>query len=353
MAAKPPTNSGARYKSTWGGDENLANVTDAERATRNADAAELNDLYYDFITDHYQGGWGDKFHFCGYQPRESWETAQARHDHHLAMVTDIRAGMKVLDLGCGVGGPAREIAAFTGAHITGVSINGMHVERSNLYNAEDGLSDQCHMVQGNFVDLPFADETFDRAYSIEALCCAPDVEKAYSEVWRVLKPGGKLGFLDWVITDKYDGENEKHRKIRSEIEKGGAVPFMTTVGSHVEKLEGAGFRMLIEEDRATAKANPIPWWWALDGKHATTMRDRFMAWRMGEKPFKCIWYLAKVMNAMHLLHPSRMQALETVSMCVYSCRDGGKEGIFSPMHLFVCEKAEVKVKDEVPVVVSS
>jgi sterol 24-C-methyltransferase len=256
-----PHDSGHLYHTTWSSPHSdLSQVTDAERAERNKASAELNEAYYDFITDHYQGGWGDKFHFCGYQPGESWEAAQARHEHHLALMTDIKPGMEVLDLGCGVGGPAREMAIFTGCRVTGVTINGLQVERGNQYNAEAGLADQVHMVQGNFIDLPFADSSFDRAYSTEALCCAPDVGKAYSEVYRVLKPDGKLGFLDWVITDKYDDGNPQHRRIRSEIEKGSAVPFLTTKEVHLKNLKEAGFRVVVEEDRAVDKSNPVPWW---------------------------------------------------------------------------------------------
>jgi sterol 24-C-methyltransferase len=84
--------------------------------------------------------------------------------------------------------------------------------------------------------------------------------------------------------------------------------------------------------------------WALDGKHAPTMWDRFMSWKMSKGPFNFIWYLAKFLDKLGLLHPSRITALQTVAMCVYSCRDGGKEGIFSPMHLFICEKEEVQSK---------
>jgi sterol 24-C-methyltransferase len=66
--------------------------------------------------------------------------------------------------------------------------------------------------------------------------------------------------LDWVVTDQYDDGNELHRRIRNEIERGGSVPHLTSVQAHVDALERAGFEMVVEEDRATAKANPIPWW---------------------------------------------------------------------------------------------
>lgn len=251
--------SGRRYRDVWG-QPDISKTTEEERAIRNKDAAEINDAYYDFITDHYEHGWGEKFHFAGYQPDESWAEGAARHEHHLAYMTGFKKGDKVLDIGCGVGGPAREMAIFTGADITGITINQMQVERGTLYNAQAKLSDQVHLVRANMIDLPFKDNEFDAVYSIEALCCAPDVDKACSEAFRVLKPGGKFGLIDWLITPEYDDSNPKHRLIRSAIERGSAVPQLMTAKTRIANLQKAGFEVLMEEDRALSKANPVPWW---------------------------------------------------------------------------------------------
>ncbi|CZT48493.1 related to SAM-dependent methyltransferases [Rhynchosporium secalis] len=338
-----PYDSGLRYREVWGSAD-LSNLTEEQRIARNQHADKLNEAYYDFITDHYQGGWGNKFHFCGYYPGESWDQAQARHEHHLALSMGMAAGMKVLDIGCGVGGPAREMAKFTGCRVTGVTINDLHVERSNELNRECGMQDQVNMVKGNFVDLPFKDGEFDQAYATEALCCAPDMLKAYQEAFRVLKPGGVLGMLDWVLTDKYDDGNEMHRKIRNEVERGGSVPLLTSVKAHVQALEEAGFEIVVENDRATDKSNPIGWWTTLDGQKydGMTWVDRFYCFMLTPLAYNTVWFLWKILDVLHLCHPARMEALETVSMCVYSCRDGGREGIFSPMHLFVAKKPEIE-----------
>ncbi|CAN9220209.1 unnamed protein product [Alternaria alternata] len=252
---------GIKFDTLYDNDYVVGNkLTDEKRAELNKNAAEINEAYFDFVTDAYQNGWGNKFHFSGYQPDESWATAAARHEHYLALIMEFKPSMKVLDLGCGVGGPAREMAIFAGVYVTGLTINDLHVERSNELNKQANLHDQVHMVKGTFSDLPFADETFDMVFAIEALCCAPDQHKAYTEALRVLKPGGKIGILDWVITDKYDDSNAEHRMIRGRIERNGAVPHMITPKTRIAALVKAGFEMVREEDRATAKANPIPWW---------------------------------------------------------------------------------------------
>lgn len=59
--------------------------------------------------------------------------------------------MKVLDVGCGVGGPAREIAKFTGCHVTGLNNNDYQIDRAAYYAAQEGLADQLDFVKGDFM----------------------------------------------------------------------------------------------------------------------------------------------------------------------------------------------------------
>ena len=107
--------------------------------------------YYNLVTDLYEYGWGQSFHFCRFAYAEPFHQAIARHQHYLAAKIGIKDGDKVLDVGCGVGGPAREIAKFTGAHITGLNNNDYQIERATRYAAKEGLSDQLEFVKGDFM----------------------------------------------------------------------------------------------------------------------------------------------------------------------------------------------------------
>ena len=77
------------------------------------------------------------------------------------------------DLGCGVGGPLREIARFTRAKITGVNNNEYQIKRGQKKNAALGI-DWCNYQKADFMNLPFEDNEMDAAYAIEATCHAPD-----------------------------------------------------------------------------------------------------------------------------------------------------------------------------------
>ena len=100
--------------------------------------------------------------------------------------------MRVLDVGCGVGGPAREIARFADVNIVGLNNNEFQIHRARKYTAQAGLSDQVTFVKGDFMKLAeqFGENSFDAVYAIEATVHAPEFEGVYGEIMKVLKPGG-------------------------------------------------------------------------------------------------------------------------------------------------------------------
>ena len=105
---------------------------------------------------------------------------------------NLRPGMRVLDVGCGVGGPAREIARFADVNIVGLNNNEFQVGRARKLTAKAGLSDRVTFTVGDFMKLSeqFGENSFDAVYAIEATVHAPSWEGVYGEIMKVLKPGG-------------------------------------------------------------------------------------------------------------------------------------------------------------------
>jgi sterol 24-C-methyltransferase len=85
----------------------------------------------------------------------------------------LKPGMRVLDVGCGVGGPAREISHFTGVKIVGINNNAFQVHRARQYTEKAGLSDSIQFVQGDFMTLSdiFGAESFDAGMPLSWLSC--------------------------------------------------------------------------------------------------------------------------------------------------------------------------------------
>jgi cyclopropane fatty-acyl-phospholipid synthase-like methyltransferase len=119
--------------------------------------------YYDGATELYEYGWAKSFHFSRFYKGEAFAASLARHEHYLAAQMSLRPGMKVLDVGCGVGGPAREIARFADVTIVGLNNNDFQIQRGRKYTKEAGLEDQVSFVKGDFMKLveQFGENAFD------------------------------------------------------------------------------------------------------------------------------------------------------------------------------------------------
>lgn len=84
---------------------------------REDDYSTLVDSYYDLATDFYEWGWGSSFHFATRFNYETFKQSIIRHEQYLAGKLGITPASHILDCGCGIGGPARNIHRFTGAKV--------------------------------------------------------------------------------------------------------------------------------------------------------------------------------------------------------------------------------------------
>jgi len=103
---------------------------------------------------------------------------------------------RVLDLCCGLGGPARYIAWKTGCQVTGLDLTASRIEGATQLTAAAGLAERVRFRQGNALALPFAEASFTLAISQEAFAHVPDKPTLVAGISRVLRPGGRLVFSD-------------------------------------------------------------------------------------------------------------------------------------------------------------
>jgi sterol 24-C-methyltransferase len=301
---------------------------------RKANYTRMVNDYYDLVTDFYEYGWGESFHFAPRHRGESMQASLARHEFFLAHVLGLRPGMKVLDVGCGVGGPMRAIARFSGASIVGVNNNDYQIERGTRQNHAARLDQRCSFLKADFMKLPVPDKSYDAVYAIEATCHAPDKFKLFSELHRVMKPGAEFAGYEWCLTPRYDANNAGHRAIKKGIEEGDALPDIWYEKDVVDALTRAGFEVLEGRDVASTADPETPWHRELSQFFSLSPSD-FKRTTVGRK---VTHRLVRVLETLRIAPKGSTAVSEFLNAGAKALVAGGQAGIFTPMFFFHARK---------------
>jgi len=309
---------------------------------RNAKYEELVNSYYDLATLFYEWGWGSSFHFAHRQKGESFVDSIRKHEYFLAdkleLTTDKtndangKEKLRILDVGCGIGGPMRNICKHTGCDVTGLTLNEYQVQRGNeLCKKEFGIDPPCRSVQGDFMKMEkFDSNSFDAAYAIEATCHAPDRSSCYREIFRVLKPGSIFACYEWCLTDMYNSEDPSHRLIKKQIEEGDGLPDLAHTSICSKALVEAGFELLEEKDMALTEAY-YPWYLPLTPSwNPFTQRFQFNWLGM-----RLTTYALKALEFLWLAPKGTSKTQTMLQTGGIGCANGGLTGVFTPMYLMV------------------
>lgn len=318
-----------------GARKNVGGITSEESIeVRKQNYANMVNHFYNLVTDFYEWGWGQSFHFGPRWHNETFMESIKRAEYHLASRMGLKPGHKVLDVGCGVGGPMRNIAYFSGASVEGITINEYQVKIGNKYNEQNGLASTCKIVQGDFQNLPWKDGYFDHAYEVEATCHSPDRVVTFSGVNRVLKKGGLFTGYDWVVCNNYDPNNKDHVRIKEGIEVGNGLPTLATPEHIVECLEKAGFEVIDHYDanKGVHSQYEIPWYDTLNGKMS------LQGFRMTHIGRMCTHAMVWTLELLRIAPAGSTRVSALLNATAIDLCDGGKLEIFTPSYFFVARK---------------
>lgn len=162
---------------------------------------------------------------------------------HLAEKIELKADITVLDIGSGIGGPARFLAGRYGCRVVGIDVTPEYVEVAESLTSMVGLSGHVTFNTASATTLPFDAESFDAATLIHVAMNIADKEKLCAEVARVLKPGGVFGVYEVMRTG--DGDLSYPVPWAETAE----LSFLATPAEFREALERGGFDVVAEEDR--------------------------------------------------------------------------------------------------------
>jgi SAM-dependent methyltransferase len=180
------------------------------------------------------------------EPYEEFHVGARPATLRLAELAHPGEGMRVLDVGAGVGGPARLLARRFGCRVTALDLTEEFCRLAEELTDRTGLADRVTVVQGNALDMPFADGAFDLVWTQHASMNIADRERLYSEVRRVCGPDGRFALYDVLAgeagppTYPLPWANDP------------AISSLRTAGEQRALVEAAGFREVAWED-ATAE----------------------------------------------------------------------------------------------------
>ena len=300
------------------------------------DHTETVEEYYDLSSELMEFGWGESLHFAPLSPRENLEESKIRHQRLMIAKLDLRKGMDVIDVGCGIGGPMRRVVREAGVRVVGVNTSTYQLEKAKSLNAEAGLDHMVDYLANSFMDMgAVADDTFDRGYAIESTCHAPDKVGAFTEIYRVLKPGALLWGQEMCMTDRFDPDDQRHRAIKQELMRGIALADIATTEQVDRDLAAAGFEVLEGIDRAVGEnGQTTPWYQPMETPHKMVGGALYRI-PLGRKA------LIRAMKAMEVLRVFPKGSAEVARMLDRTAKAyvaGGKTGIFTPLYCFLARK---------------
>ena len=146
------------------------------------------------------------------------------------------AGKRILDIGCGIGGPAMDMARVHGASVVGIDLEEQLVARASADASKAGLEDRCVFQCVAPGPLPFADAAFDIVVSSGAITQTADKASLFEDCFRVLKPGGHVSCYEWMRSER-DYSADMHYWFELE----GLTYALETLEGYAARLRDAGF----------------------------------------------------------------------------------------------------------------
>ena len=178
----------------------------------------------------------------------------------------------ILDVGSGIGGPARYFAQRFGCRVTGIDLTTEFCEVARVLTGAVGLAERVTFQQGNALATPFTDASFDGAYSMNVSMNIADKPGLYREVHRVLKPGA------WFVLSEIAQGPAGAPTYPTPWAKTAATSFLTTPEETRDALAAAGFAVVQSRDTAAQAA-------------AFTARARAMIARGEKPPFHAVYLI--------------------------------------------------------------
>ncbi|WP_308190683.1 methyltransferase domain-containing protein [Streptomyces sp. HPF1205] len=216
--------------------------------------------YYDITLDLYEDLWGEHVHHGFWDPGEvpgvngaDRHAATDRLVRELVAFAGVPSGSRVLDVGCGIGGPALHLAGPMGCAVEGITLSARQAARANEKARDAGVADRARFHRLDALATGYPDEAFDVVWALESLMHIPDRAAFFAEALRLLAPGGILAVATWSVrTGELD---EAERDLVEQILRHQVMPGFSSLDEHEQLARAAGFADVASVDWSGAVAN--------------------------------------------------------------------------------------------------
>ncbi|XP_028783815.1 cycloartenol-C-24-methyltransferase-like isoform X2 [Neltuma alba] len=247
---------------------------------RKSNYYDKSNTYYDVVTGAYEAYWGESLHF-----------------------------------------------ASSKTSVTGLNNNEYQINRAKELSRLHGTDQICDFVQGDFMNIPFPDNTFDAVYAIEATVHSPDAYECYKEIYRVLKPGQCFAAYESSMTTSFDPTNPEHQRIKKELLLGGGLVDIRSTTKVLEALKQAGFEVMWSKN--IAEDSPIPWYFPIDKSNNSLSTNAVRLFKRN---------MVKALEFVGLAPKGIIKVQDFAEWAADGLVEGGKKEIFTPMFFFLAKK---------------
>lgn len=201
--------------------------------------------HYNLTTPFYRLLWGPHIHHGYWEGAESPRTAQLQLTERLASLSKVRAGQRLLDVGCGMGGSSIHLAKSRGCETLGITISPLQRRWAAASSRWHGVARESEFRCADAEQIEFEAESFDVVWSVECTEHLFDKVRFFKRAAAWLRPGGTMAICAWLAGENLDGAQEQQV---FDVCEGFFCPSLGTASDYSHWMTAAGLTMTHNED---------------------------------------------------------------------------------------------------------